>query len=103
MATTDSPVALITGGSRGIGFGIAQHLAASGFSLAINGRRPLVDVESALAELRRRGVEAEYFPADVADLDAHAPLIEAIRGRLLVDSGQSYYGGIPTGGSKKSR
>lgn len=82
MATTDSPVALITGGSRGIGFGIAQHLAASGFSLAINGRRPLVDVESALAELRRRGVEAEYFPADVADLDAHAPLLEAIRGRF---------------------
>jgi NAD(P)-dependent dehydrogenase (short-subunit alcohol dehydrogenase family) len=82
MTISDSPVALITGGSRGIGFGVAQHLAASGFSLAINGRRPQADVQPALDKLRAGGVDAEYFPADVADLDAHGPLLEAVRARF---------------------
>jgi len=39
-------VALITGGSRGIGFGIALQLAANGFDLAINGTRDAAEVEA---------------------------------------------------------
>ena len=45
-------VALITGGSRGIGFGIARELAQNNFDLAINGTRSAAEVENALKELK---------------------------------------------------
>ncbi|MBX3426928.1 MAG: 3-ketoacyl-ACP reductase [Pirellulales bacterium] len=82
MTVSHAPVALVTGGSRGIGFGVARELAVSGFALAINGRRPADDVAAALDELRSVGVEAEYFAADVGRLDDHGPLVEAIRERF---------------------
>jgi 3-oxoacyl-[acyl-carrier protein] reductase len=44
--------ALITGGSRGIGLGIAKELANAGFNLAINGVRPQESVQSVLDELK---------------------------------------------------
>src|SRR5688500_6340517 len=59
-------VALITGGSRGIGFGIAERLALEGYDLAINGVRPEAEVVDALARLRGHGVDVVYAPGDVA-------------------------------------
>jgi NAD(P)-dependent dehydrogenase (short-subunit alcohol dehydrogenase family) len=50
-------VALITGGSRGIGFGIAKHLAQNGFDLAVNGVRE----EKALLTLCRNCVMQELM------------------------------------------
>lgn len=79
MSHTTKRVALVTGGSRGIGLGIARALASTGFDLAINGRRPEADVADALAQLQQLGAETLYHQADVGDLDAHAPLLEAIR------------------------
>jgi NAD(P)-dependent dehydrogenase (short-subunit alcohol dehydrogenase family) len=57
--------ALITGGSRGIGFGIAERLAREGYALAINGVRPEADVESSLESLRALGAEVVYAQGDV--------------------------------------
>lgn len=62
-------VALVTGGSRGIGFGIANRLARENWSLAINGVRPEDDVAEPLAELRTLGGRVEYVRGDVGDAD----------------------------------
>lgn len=71
--------ALITGGSRGIGFGIARALAREGWSLAINGVRPLDAVEDALAELRSLGSEVAYAHGDVASSEGRAAVMAAAR------------------------
>jgi 3-oxoacyl-[acyl-carrier protein] reductase len=50
----NSKVAVITGGSRGIGLGIAKKLGEEGFDLAIIGKRAESQIES-LSELRQLG------------------------------------------------
>ena len=75
-------VALITGGARGIGFGIAQCLADEGFDLTVCGVREQDAAEQSLAELRRRGAEVLYVRADVADADARGRLVDAARQRF---------------------
>lgn len=78
-------VALITGGSRGIGLGIAQHLAHTGFDLAINGIRDEALVADVLDSLRALGAEVIYCPGNIADGEARASVLAAVRahfGRL---------------------
>jgi 3-oxoacyl-[acyl-carrier protein] reductase len=75
-------VALVTGGSRGIGLGVARALAKSGFDLAINGRREAAAVSAALDELNTLGVKTLYCQADVAELADHARMLEQIRQRF---------------------
>jgi NAD(P)-dependent dehydrogenase (short-subunit alcohol dehydrogenase family) len=58
--------ALITGGSRGIGLGIAKELAKSGFDLAINGVRNLDSVEPVLNDLKKLGVKVIYAQGDIS-------------------------------------
>lgn len=59
-------IALVTGGARGIGFGIAKELAAAGFNLALCGRKNGEDVIDAVKELEALGAEVFYVRADIA-------------------------------------
>jgi NAD(P)-dependent dehydrogenase (short-subunit alcohol dehydrogenase family) len=59
-------VALITGGSRGIGLGIVTQLAQQGFNIAINGVRPESGVTDVLESIRALGVDVIYCQGNVA-------------------------------------
>lgn len=80
-------VALITGGTRGIGLGIAESLAEEGYALALCGRRDAESVEDTLDDLRERGVEVRYLSADIGNPAARERLVDGVRahyGRLHV-------------------
>ena len=59
-------LAFITGGTRGIGFGIAMALGKAGFDLALNGMRNEGEVADALEEVRKLGVNVAYFQGNIA-------------------------------------
>lgn len=59
-------VALVTGGSRGIGYGIVKHLAKLGFDIAINGVRPVEDVGDVMESIRALGVDVIYCQGNIA-------------------------------------
>jgi 3-oxoacyl-[acyl-carrier protein] reductase len=59
----------VTGGTRGIGLGIARALAREGWNLALCGTRSAADVSATLDELRQSGGTVDY---DVADLSRPA-------------------------------
>jgi 3-oxoacyl-[acyl-carrier protein] reductase len=80
MTTSErKPVALVTGGGRGIGLGIAQALARENFDLTLCGVRDETAVEPALAGLRQLGAETLYVQADVSDPVARENLVETVR------------------------
>ena len=76
------PVALVTGGSRGIGLGVARELASSGFDLVINGRREESELRPVLDKLGLLGAATQYLRMDVSDEHAHAGAIDAIVDRF---------------------
>jgi len=63
-------VALVTGGTRGIGKAIALQLAGEGAHLAVNYSRSREHADAALADLRALGVRAEAYPCDVGHREA---------------------------------
>lgn len=72
--------ALITGGTRGIGFGIARALASRGYSLAVNGVRTEDAVEKELMELIKYGGKVVYCQGDIGSAaDREKITIQALR------------------------
>ena len=72
-------VALVTGGSRGIGFGIAKHLAQNGFDLAVNGVREEKAIADGLQELRNTGADVLYCQGDVSLTGDRQKIIEQVK------------------------
>lgn len=64
-------VALVTGSSRGIGFGAAKALAKEGFAVAVHGPVDDAELTDALAMVERLGAKATKVAFDVTDIAAH--------------------------------
>jgi 3-oxoacyl-[acyl-carrier protein] reductase len=75
-------VALITGGSRGIGAATARHLARDGHDVAVGYRSDAAAAEGVVTAVRELGRRAEAFAADLADVDGTEGLIAAVEAEL---------------------
>ncbi len=77
MSKLDEKVALITGGSRGIGAAIAKRLAADGASVAITYAKEVSAASAVVKAIELSGGKAVAIQADAAD-------VEAVKGAALV-------------------
>ncbi|MCA9168439.1 MAG: 3-ketoacyl-ACP reductase [Planctomycetales bacterium] len=80
-SSSDCRVALVTGGSRGIGREIAIELARSGHHVVVNYRREATAAEAVVREIELLGGEAIACAADVGELSDHPRLVEAAMSR----------------------
>ncbi|SHF40749.1 NAD(P)-dependent dehydrogenase, short-chain alcohol dehydrogenase family [Mariniphaga anaerophila] len=74
--------ALVTGGSRGIGLGIANELANEGFNLVINGVRPENSVQSVLDELSRFGTKVIYVQGDISQKEDRQKVFQTVTNKF---------------------
>ena len=69
MARLEGKVAIVTGGTKGIGFGIAEEFIREGARVVICGRDKKTG-DAAAAELEKAGGEILFVPCDVGDIDS---------------------------------
>jgi len=85
MATRNGKVALVTGGTRGIGRAIAHQLADQGYDLVLNYLRNRTAAKETAAELEAKGVRVHLMKANVGDVSKIKELFSQIEqecGRL---------------------
>ena len=73
----EGKVALVTGGSRGIGRAIALGLAKAGADVIVTSRK-LPDLEEVAAEIRKLGRKAMPIAAHIGKMESIQPLVDAV-------------------------
>ena len=77
--TLQGKTALVTGASRGIGRAIAVALASAGARVIIHYGRSVAEADAVVAEIRRKGGQADAVQADLAPEDGTRLLVERVR------------------------
>ena len=75
-------IALVTGGSRGIGAAIAERMAAEGAAIAVNYVANEAAANAVVARIRAAGGTAEAIQGDVSQVASAAPLVAETIGRI---------------------
>ena len=81
-AATSSRIALVTGGSRGLGKSMALHLAERGMDLVLTYRTGAEEARAVVAEIAARGRKAVALPLDVGDAASFPAFVEALSAKL---------------------
>jgi len=71
--------ALVTGGSRGIGFGISMALAKIGYNVVINGTREASLVKDKIATLASFGTKVIYIQGNIAERNSREEIFNQVR------------------------
>lgn len=71
-------VAIITGGGRGVGAGIAKVFTENGIRVCINYNRSVQNAERTLAEIKESGGDAYLFKADISDRSQIRAMVEDV-------------------------
>jgi len=74
-------VALVTGGSRGLGLQMAEALGEAGAKVMLTSRKA-ADLEEAVADLAERGIDARWIAADAGKPEDVARVVQETRERL---------------------
>ena len=75
-------IALVTGGSRGLGRNMAQHLAAQGIGVLLTYRSQQAEADAVVAEIQAQGGRAAALPLDVADAGSFAAFFQQVQATL---------------------
>ncbi len=79
--TTHSPIALITGGNRGIGFETAKQLASLGYHILIAARNPQ-QAQAAIEAIKAHGHQADYVHYDASQPHSAQAVAQAVKTRF---------------------
>jgi 3-oxoacyl-[acyl-carrier protein] reductase len=82
MSLLTNRVALVTGGSRGIGRAVAISLAQAGAAVAINYRESNTDARNVVETIRGLGARAMAVAADVSKADLVAQMMASVEREL---------------------
>lgn len=82
MATNSNKIALVTGGSRGLGRDMALNLAKKGINVVLTYNSKKDEAQAVVKEIERIGTKAEAIQFNAADIKSFGKFIDALKAVL---------------------
>jgi NAD(P)-dependent dehydrogenase (short-subunit alcohol dehydrogenase family) len=88
---TKNKIALVTGGSRGLGRNMALALAKKGIDVALTYNSNKTEADTVVAEIRSMGQRAVAFQLDAGNVGSFDGFFAAVTAHLLLETGSSNF------------